>query len=59
MEATSIDRGEDIVYALNQNETKSVVESPAWMTEEVGQDLRHPKEAKDADLVDVFGHNPR
>ena len=59
MKTTSIDRWEDIVYALDQNETKSVVESPAWMAEEVSQDLWHPKEAKDADLVDIFSHNPR
>ena len=57
MKASRVDRWEDIVDALDQSEAKSVVESPARVGEEIWKYLGHPEESKDADRVNVFGHD--
>ena len=59
MEAPGIERWEHEVAGLDNSETKSVVELPTRMREEITQYLGEPKESEDHDSIHSVGHDSR
>ena len=59
VEAAGVKGWEQVVQRLDQSETETIMELPTWMREDVSEYLRHPKETKNCNRVDILRHYAR